>query len=579
MLARCIASEDVFFGPRENLIVNYRGTLRNTRFPLWRDFVTSMKWQHSGYQLRPDFSIERRTIALSTRYLSCITDLATQRKIYLRRRVEVKSLIREWEKAVQKLAYWAWMNQEQPRVSRAGFAWEFYNPNSTGYGGTTYKGSFGYCKVPFLDVRQALEDARLFVNLAAVAGGMNTVVSRPIFEPPPGGYDAAYHFSYLRSLLNPSTSDFRVIAVRGRTKNLEILRAMINLIAKVERRYSAFLRDKGKQLPYDNRPDLPRRRAQAQARVWNEFASCWPAIQADLLSLLGLMFSWQLTWEPVESGRAAAGTPPLKRLDGQRYTGWKAPGVPSTRPRVTSAPNLSYRYATARPQFVPFRLNDVLNVTDYDDEFERKRREQEEKARREEEQRKRKEAEDAEKARRAKALEALIEKRKAEWLKADNPSPNDPTDYRNWTSADWWKSIGERDWLEMGANVVDVLLSIEAPWEPELGVSRRSPPGHLQPKGTTKSVPGEFLVPHKRRAGVLPWPEIRRFVVDYVKDTAKDAAQTYAEEWVEDRVNRILQENKIVVPQYSPRQLWPPSLEDALQGAYDDYTTTIPSSA
>ncbi len=562
-LPRSVASEDVFLGARGTLKLNRLGTLQNTRFPLWRDFVTSMKWQHTGWRLRPDFSIERADIALSTRVLNGVSNFATQRKIFIRRRKQLQSLIILWQQTVCSMAYWAWMNQEAPRVARNGRDWEWYEPGPPGSGQTLHhKGRCGFCTVPVADVYEVLKLMRDFVNMAAIAGGATSIVSAPIR---PGGFfyprnDQA-SFDYVRGRLLDADNQFRPSLVRGRTRNLEILRAMIDLIAKLELRVEQY-RKELLAIPgrYSGARDVAQLRARDHGATVNAFARDWPELQGDMMSLLALLFSWQLTWDVVESGSAG------KALATRERQSIPHPAVAlvhdeSDAPlNITRAPDITSRYMVERPTFRPFRLNDVLDTSDVDEVFERQQREEAQRKAIEEKELKRKKRMDDEKAKRSHDLAELIEKRKLQWAAVHNPNPNDPTDYKNWTSADWWKDIGKRDWVEMGANVVDAIVDL-ADAVPD-GIttgpsfSTRKQPGGFRP-GNIKAPKGEFLMPHPKRGAALPWAAIKRYVRDFVKETAKEAAKDYAEDWVEDQATRVLQEHGITAPTYSPRELWP----------------------
>ena len=552
MLTRCVSPDDIYRSPANTLVLSTKGTLYNTRFPFWRQAVENLPYAHSGWRLNPDFSISRREIALTDRVCNCVSDLAQQRSMWLRRPKAVRRVARAWYETVRKLMVWFWSNQEHHEPRRFNNTYQYFRPDPNNPNeGAWINGWFTETHVRHDLMKAATEIVCDFVNMVAVATANPTLLLYPRSwgDPPP-----AVRFYAVQQQLRVGSNPIQYIGVKGRTQQHQILRAICDQTASIMERVAAFERAVA-ALPWSGSfgaqigpREVARRRE--RAKLYNDFALTWPELQADLLGVLGLLMSWELTWDVAERTSATRAEDAMRNVfhpQGQRYV-----NLPTRQPVVKRAPDVGGRLAYDFPYFSPFRLWDVPTADDNEEQSEideeRQRKAADDAA---EKRRIEREEEERRQLRRARQQERINQLR-ADWMREHVPNPNDPWDYRNWTSRDWW----ERGWMKPADTEFYVRFA-QTPLDINLAGARprrarRKEGGPL--KGWT--LDAELYNPAPVRKNAIAWPVIRRVLVR----TAREITEEVLEEAATEAFERLADQLNNSDVTYSPRQLWPPLL-------------------
>jgi hypothetical protein len=201
------------------------------------------------------------------------------------------------------------------------------------------------------------------------------------------------------------------------------------------------------------------------------------------------------------------------------------------------------------PVFVTFRLWDVEQATDSEEQSEA---DQDRQRRADDTERFKRELEAAEEERkrlRKARMQERIDELRLEWMRENVPNPNDPWDYRNFTSRDWWQRAHARpadlDFLGRFADV---------PGELEFLRLRNGRSARKNAKALKRETGGgELYAPHTTRQGFIGWAPIRRFVRRVWRENRREIAEEIGEEAVT-RIAELVEDEEV---QYSPRQLWP----------------------
>jgi hypothetical protein len=497
-----------------------------------------------------------RDIALSRRVLNGVTDMAQARRMFARRDWGLCQVMKAWMHTVNKLLMWFWCNQERGWPERG-----YFSPNQP----NPPKLSFSYVPVAFM--KYNLDLITDFVNLVGVATGNRNLLLGGI------GWDAIRRldeFNRMQDLLTDGNGRRWQYAVKGQTEQVTVLRHIIDGTAGLMKKIYDYEEE---VLEFYRRPEPPQRAAALQwardgANVHNRFSEQWPEMQADFLAIFGLLMTWQLTWDYHEATRAKTKAETWKSGGEVTRPKWFRETFPKPAPVVQSDPNLSIRFSSIKPLFAPFRIWTGIDTSDSYDEA----KEHEEQEEREEAERKRIEKqqqdEEARKAKRKAEFQRGIEERRVEWKKEHTPNPNDPWDYRNFTSKEWWNvNMADTDMVEFTLRLLDVPDEIQVVKSLFRGASKAAP--SKARKGIKQGDYNELLVPAEKRSGFIPWPAISRFIrrsaTNYVrhhlKDDIKDAAKDYVENYIQDTIENELRKMDEAEAEYSDRQFWPADSE------------------
>jgi hypothetical protein len=198
----------------------------------------------------------------------------------------------------------------------------------------------------------------------------------------------------------------------------------------------------------------------AHVAALNAFALKWPALVADFYSIFCLACTWQLTFDPWERTRGKDATDVLRSKKKPYVKLWLRRYTAYAKPELYGDFDIDNRFGRKYPVFAPFRMWDVqLFDTNYEavaleDLMQRRAIAASEFS-----------AEIAfrEQQRQAAALaawNAYKAAKQAEWTRLNLPNPNDPWDYRNFTSYEWWKQNAQEP-----LNVQFALRALDVPDE------------------------------------------------------------------------------------------------------------------
>jgi hypothetical protein len=279
-------------------------------------------------------------------------------------------------------------------------------------------------------------------------------------------------------------------------------------------------------------------------------------MQADLYSVFCLMFSFQATWDLVETTKGSGPDDVIRTGKGSKRHGPTDNITQIILNRYIKAPDLQGRFATERPRMTPFRFWEVQHYGPNDS----KQQLEVLTLARDENAQARLNAwladEQARKAARMAAMDAHIIKMRAQWIKEDVPNPNDPWDYRNFTRSEYWfVELKEPLNTEFVLRALDVPDEIEQAGEMWETVKRVGAPvakkyaDRKAHKELDKPAADAFVLPIAKRVG--------RWIVQRTAEHVNEKFQ----DWVNDLVEEQLKSYRQHDSTYSPRQFWPPDLD------------------
>ncbi len=562
-MKRAVGSDDTFTSRRGTIVLNAEGTLARLRFPLWQALMANQKYQHSGWSLLRDGRIEEGRVALSKRVLSGVSELAQQRRMFVRRTRSVNVTISAWYLVVRQLMDFLWDNENDPTVIERAWA-----ANAEGT-------RFIYCRqVATYEIRSAMERVCEWVNLVGIAQGQESLLC---FRRGSTGAERSDEFARLKELLRLENGNISRWAVKGETKQLNIFRNLIDLTAGVLKDVYDY---EDKMTQWDeatSRGEHPStvETGLAYRKMHEDFSKGWDELTAEVLGILNLVFSWQFAWDVFERSRAATKEetirrpkPPARRVD------LYSPFVERV-PQRQRMPDLQGRFATDRPKMAPFRMVSIKQP-----ESGEKEAEEEEKRRRDEQATREffdelEGKERAEKEARYEARARQIEKLRADWHAEHVPDPLDPWDYRNFTSKEWLQSqLEPQDRLEFLNNMVRLPGEVEAL---KMLSGRGNKVSATDVKKGLAKRPGKELVKSiDAKRAAIAWPVVRRFVVEYVKETGKETAKEVVQNWLYDQVTTFTDRLEASDVKYDDRMFWPLDFPQIGDQVNDDGTINDP---
>ncbi len=540
---RAIDWTDFFFAVDGSLVLHDQGTLSRTRFPLWKTAIESLPHGHAGYTVDSAGRLKQQPRALRNRVLNGVSNMAQQRRMFVRRNYAISVVMRSWYATCKKLMAWHWWND------RHGWATAMYFPWGTGQSGEY--GQLAATDVPWEYLKNNLQFVVDFLNLVNVAqGDLGLIISLP------GKAPEALEQEYQNILSRLRGADGLVhrFVVRNVATHHEILRHMVDVLAHIIGEImdyrAAFQAWVESSLANTSSEDL--QRAHAGVQIVNEFAVKWPVLLNEFYSLMCLMFTWQLTWDVSEPSRGAATDEPIRNKVFEYVPQWQRGFYIPAKDFPSKNLDLFNDFGSRRPSFAPYRTWDIqLFDTGFDQQASELQAQQRAQA-----------AQDffnmlaAQKAARENAARAArqqyLENWEAERQARDDPNPDDVWDYRNFRSLDWWKQKAQEPLnVEFALRAVDIPNELLSPYALGVGLARNHIPMFSrysdangwnetnQPGGAPlERIPySQLVVLTKRLVGGVP----TTVAVQIVGDVAGALADHLGEN--DER--------------YSPRQFWP----------------------
>jgi hypothetical protein len=545
MFKRAIAVEDYFLSQERNYVLNMAGSLASTRFPLWQVAIESLPNGHSGYSVNPDGKLVGQPQALTRRTLNGVSNLAQQRRMFIRREWAVSAVASEWYITQKKFMAWMWFN-DQGGFQTAEVGGDIQMPD-----GTTVTLTATVVPVDFMQRNIAwIVD---FLNLVNVAQGDTGLIAAL-----PGLTETELHNEYLAVLEKLRGKDGVVsrYALSTLTDHISIFRHAVDLTTSIMQKIVAFriaLRDYGAMEP-TNTAQQQLDRVNVYVTILNNFAAQWPGLVADFYSVFCLLCSWHLTWNVRERTRGADADDVLRNKAYPYTPKWQRRFLPVIKTNLEQPPDMVYFLSTARPVFAPFRTWDVAL---YNTGYERAAAELQEQQRQQaiaqklQEQQQRAAAELA--ARQAQALAYRNEKR-AEWQRLQLPNPDDVWDYRNFTSLDWWRQKAQEPLnREFTLRAIDVPNDIYTPFGVEFGLGRNAVPEFS--RNLAAGGFNEKMIPAGAPVSALVLPAVLILIND--RNLSTGQANPY---WIIGDVAGLAANYLGTNDEtYSPRQFWPPA--------------------
>jgi hypothetical protein len=451
MFKRAIAVEDKFLSTDRNYVLNMRGSLAKTRFPLWSAAMESLPNGHSGYSVNRDGKLVGQAQALTRRVLNGVSNLAQQRRMFIRREWAVSTVAREWHITQKKFLAWFWFNDQwgyqMPELSR-----NFTLPDGTTVAITS-------TVVPIYYLQQNLAWLIDFLNLVNVAQGDTGLA---LALPGLTGAELQDEYSAILAKLRGPDGVVSRYSLAAITAHVGTFRHAVDLTTHIMQRIVQFRSDlqNYEASPSGGTEQEQFERANIYATILNDLALDWPGLVAEFYSIFCLLCTWQLTWNASEKTRGSGADDVLRNKSYPYVEKHLRRFLSTGRRDIEQPPDMNYFLSTERPHFVPFRTWDMfLYTTGYDAgsldfvlqgilERAQQQRDQAEMLRQQREQ-----------ARAAAAADYLARTR-ADRLARTLPNPDDVWDYRNYTSLNWWKEKGQEP-----LNLEFTLRSLDVPNE------------------------------------------------------------------------------------------------------------------
>ncbi len=543
-LKRAIAPEDYFIDHDAAYFLNLKGTLARTRFAFWRAAVESLPFGHAGYRIDKQAKLIPQATALTRRALNGVTNMAQQRRQFVRRDFAINVVLREWVFLCEQFLAWMWRNDEAG--IQTPIVYGTYRANEAPLPDLVAT------DVPWQWLNDALPWLIYWLNLVNVAQGDNgLIISLP--DQTEAELQSQYDF-VLDRLRGPDGLVNRYI-LREITAHVEVFRHMVDLTRSIIADLLAYRTElefyRGGWSEARGMTFLQWQNARVTSH--NNLAVKWPGLVADFYSVFCLACTWQLTFDPLERTRGEDSTDVLRSKKPDYVQEWKRPFTPITKWQLSIDLNMDGRFGREYPIFAPFRTWDVnLYATNYDQVL----------------------LEDLENRRQAafqawlndqqqlellrqqaanEAWEAYKAEKKAEWIRLNLPNPDDPWDYENYTSYQWWVQKSQEP-----MNVEFALRSLDVPNELftysgiALEAARQYIPYFNQDK--PPDTWNEKNEPAATKRYVVDWPAI----ILRVRNLTPGELPYAVFEIVGDEAGRVADALGTNDETYRPRQFWPP---------------------
>jgi hypothetical protein len=350
-VTRAVDPADVLHSLGGTLKLRSSGGLWYVRWPLYRQIMNRLPYQHSGYHVQTDGSVALGRIAMGDFIPAGVTFRQADRKRFLRRSRAVSKVMYVWWSTVTRLIrVLGILDNVGYSGARPGF---YHFATRTQMYKTSVQHEF---------IKKNLRSVVDFINVVGVAtGNNNLLLSEP--DTTPGSRQADFY-----SLVDYFTNDDGTLSqysVKGNTKNVQCFQSLHQLTANLIRRIADFQKavDQWRAQPVPVIPADQIGHGHALSNIYTELAYQWPQMQGELYKILLLLLTWHLTFEPVEKIRAAEHEPQIIGLPPALLKPHQLIGLPYPWPSIFSWPNLATgRIAWDLPDFAPFRFWDVTIV-------------------------------------------------------------------------------------------------------------------------------------------------------------------------------------------------------------------------
>jgi hypothetical protein len=469
MFRRCLSPEDVFKWRDNSLLLSTRGTLAATRFPIWKAIIESLPHGHSGYSVGINGKLSGQIHALTRRTMNGVSNMAQQRRQFIRRGYAQNVVTREWFTTNKKLRAWFWWNDQYAFQVPEFVQW---NPGPP----PTDAQFLTATRVPWEYLSSNLGWLVDFLNLVNVAQGDHGLV---LTLPGESQEEQEAQYAAVLEQLRDPNGVVQRYALKSVGTHLEVFRHMVDLMAHIIGVILDFrIEQQEFQANYSGATGAQSLlQANIQVDIWNRFALQWPGLVADLYSVYCLLQTWQLTWNVAEQTRGADATDVLRSKKLPYVQKWVAARSSPKPPPILQPPVFNSDTLKKRPQFVPFRMWDVIL---YDTGFDAQQAEFQNQQRRD--------AADAwfqeqANARTARELaykqsqQQYLDQWRAERVRLSLPNPDDLWDYRNYTSWEWWKQKSQEQMnVEFALRAADIPNELLSYADLALGLTRNYVP-------------------------------------------------------------------------------------------------------
>jgi hypothetical protein len=544
LIKKAIAWEDYFIDHTGAYFLNLKGSLSRTRFPLWKATIESLPYGHSGYRVDKEGRLIKQSTALTKRALNGVTNMAQQRRQFIRRDFAINAVLREWTWLCQQFLAWFWRN-DQDGVSTP-LTWQVYNypdepiPNLVS------------TEVPWQTLSDALPWLIYWLNLVNVAqGDTGLIISLP--GATPAQLEAQYQF-ILDRLRDPDGVMSRY-QLRAITAHIEIFRHMVDLTRSIITDLLEF-REQDRVFNTTNWQTTGMTFLQfrkAHIDLHNAFALKWPSLVADFYSVFCLACTWQLTFDPWERTRGEDATDVLRSRERPYVPLWKRRTTPISKPALTVALNYGGRFGREYPIFAPFRTWDAqLFDTNYEAAALADLMQQRADAAYAFSQ----EIALKEAQRQAAALaawDAYKAAKQAEWNRLNLPNPDDPWDYRNFTSYEWWRKNAQEPLnLQFALRALDVPDELYSWASIALGAAREYIPAFNRDKYPARWTEKNSPAPDKRYPA--DWTDVFIMIASGRAGVNAYTIFLIVGNAAGEAADQISTDDET----YAPRQFWPP---------------------
>jgi hypothetical protein len=453
-LKKALDWTDFFLSKHKTLTLHANGTLARTRFPLWQAAIESLPHGHSGYSVNRQGRVSAQPKALRARVLNGVSNMAQQRRMYMRRDWAISAVVREWHITCKKLMAWFYWNDRHGWQTHQGFYWGNYQSGSYG--------ELAGTDVPWQYLSRNLQFVIDFLNLINVAQGDHGLI---ISVPGRTTQELENDYQIILNKLRDPDGVVHRYAVSNVTTHHQMLRHAVALVTRIMDEVINYrtLWAQWEQTPAPEEPAQQLQHAADGVAIMNDFALQWAGLVADFYSVLCLLMTWELTWEPAEPSRAASVADTIRSKQYPYASKWQTYFTYENKQQPPTNLDFSNGFGASRPEFVPYRLWEIVlyetGFTDQDAELQAQQRQ---------------EARDAFHAQLAEQayqrylanearMDAYIEEWKAELQRRDAPNPDDVWDYRNYSSLQWWKEKSQEqinvEFALRAINIPDELLN------------------------------------------------------------------------------------------------------------------------
>ncbi len=539
-LKNVVSSFDFYRNHNDSVVYSDHSSLYLMRYQWYKATLEGLPYTHEGYRLQRDGSLKRAPIVFGERIDNGVTDMAQQRRMFIRRPHAINKLVEQWEFASNAICnHCAYISEICyptigwcPGSPPAGFAISIVSINTTA-------------------IWQAVTYAVTLLNTHGVATGSNSLL---LYYPFSTDDEQFAEYQRIVEYLTPEGGVFEPFAVIDVTQNWRIITALINLCAKLLEAIAQYEIDVRNQtakmatksgLPYYYEYGV-------LAFIHNSFGARYEEFQGDLQAICGLMYGYQFTFAPSQKTRGSGPNDVIKRRDYQlKRFARQVDEVRSTHLEFRM-PHLDGRISYSYPLFGPFRTwrvevpaqNANLLYTQLLIEDSRQRCQ-------DEVDRLAAVAAAKRAARRAKR-QAQIDKLKADVFGGLKANPNDPWDYHNWTDSKWWLTpMSADDVPEFIYNALDAPEKVDI----VLDLFQASPKvrNALKRLEPVITLVDEIRTPFNKVRDV-PFRQIYDTLVEHYQDKTIEYVRTSAEKKTMEQIKPL------VAPAggtYAPRVFWP----------------------